>query len=587
MGLAKKMIRITAVLLVVFLLIPLVTPVDASAYSPPRTTLRIGLNFNTTALASSNLQNEVGSGFEFGYYDANLNFTRVATTTETRLSVIIDHNMQWNASGSFSGEYVSKGTGATTAGIPAVGYLHWQINSGRTNLNDALNDIKATGATDGFVRYLTNGTFVPMYGSYTTTSARDAARRSASHTSNGGTGYTITVAATGTGRVLFEFDNGSNTARLLGIRPIGSGKLSTHYRGYRYYGGFRYQRLVNQALTVVNIVNIEDYVQGVIPYEMSNSWPLEALKAQALCARTYVISQLNKHNSYGIDVCTEMDCQVYRGRNSANATTDRAVNETAGMYITYNGALCETFYVSSHGGGSENNENIWTGTPRPYLRGVIDTYEEDPFRAGLISNYNWTSTISQASLTQRVKSAGYPNASTIVSIWVSQYTPTGNVLSVTMSDSNGRQYTFSRRAGLQAAFGASLIRTQRFNIGSVAWQQGGTIYANVPAQAIPSTSQRYVISSENGVASTTAVSGTMSAIDGAGTIKNVVGGGQGTTMGSPTGPVNGNFTLTGRGWGHSVGMSQWGAYSQARYYNRTAQQIVQHYFTGVQISKAT
>ena len=583
-GLISCVVRFTALLLVVCLLMPLVSPVTASASIPTRRTLRIGLNYNTTALPSANLQNDVGSGFEFGYYDANLNFTRVATTTETRITMMIDHNMVWNPGGAFSGAYYSVVTAAPPSGSTTVGYLHWQINSGRSTLAQAQADI--AGIPGGFIRYNANsgdGVYIPMYGNYTSSANANAAKRSSAHTSNSGTGNTITVARTGTNVVLFEFDNTGNTSKLFGVRPLGGSGLSTHFRGYRYYGGFRYERRVNSAMTVVNIVNLEDYVKGVIPYEMSPSWPLEALKAQALCARTYAISMLNKHSSHGFDLCTEMDCQVYRGRGSASTTSDNAVNQTAGLFITYNGNLCETYYASSHGGGSENNENIWVGTARPYLRGVLDSYEEDIN----ISGYSWTRTISQSTVTANVRKT-YPSASTIVSMWVSQYTPTGNVLSVTVKDSNGKDYTFSRRGGLQSLLGVDAVRSQRFNIGSVTWKPGGSIYANVPAQQITTSQYNVISATEGGAVSTTTVSGSLTAIDGtgaSGTMKTVIGGGAGTQSGSPTSPVGGNFTITGRGWGHSIGMSQWGAYSQAQVHKRTAEQIIKHYFTGVQITK--
>jgi len=364
---------------------------------------------------------------------------------------------------------------------------------------------------------------------------------------------------------------------------MGSGRLSTHFRGERYYGGFRFERRVNNALTVVNIINVEDYIRGVVPYEMSSSWPLEALKAQAICARTYAIRTLNKHNSHGIDLCAEMCCQVYRGRRAATARTNQAVDETRAMYVVHNGVLAETLYASSHGGGSENNENIWQGTPRPYLRGVVDNYEDRV--AHRIANNNWTFTISQAAVTQRVRNAGHPNASTIVSMHVSQYSPTGNVVSVVMRDSNGRSYTFSRRAGLQAAFGA--IRSQRFNIGSVQWQQGGQILANVPAQQVNTTQFHLVGGNTAGEAVSTTVTGTLVAIDGTNTNRNVTtGGGSRVTQGSPTSPANGNFTLQGRGWGHSLGMSQWGALAQAEM-GRSAEQIIRHYYTGAQVVRAS
>ena len=126
------------------------------------------------------------------------------------------------------------------------------------------------------------------------------------------------MTATGSTQILFQFDGGS--ARALGIMPdvTGAGTVRTWFKGYRYYGGFRYERINGGNLTVVNIVDMETYIKGVVPYEMSNSWPLEALKAQAICARSYAYNNIlqNKHKSYHFDVCNTTDCPVYCGAGS-------------------------------------------------------------------------------------------------------------------------------------------------------------------------------------------------------------------------------------------------------------------------------
>jgi len=568
------MIRFLTVLLVVCIMMPLLLSETASAYTPPRTVLRIGMNWGNTAIQSANLQNEVGSGYEFGFYDANLVFTPVAATTETRLSIMIDHNMVWNPAGAFSGEYNSIGTSNPAPGGVAVGCWSLRINNGRTTLAAAQADL--AGYDDGYIKYM-NGVFIPMYGRFFTRASAESGRRITSHAVDSGTANTITVTRTGSNVILFKYDNSAAASMHFGIRPIGNPRPSTHYRGERFYGGFRFERRAATVLTIVNIVNIEDYVQGVVPYEMSNSWPIEALKAQALCARTYAMSMLNKHNSQGFDLCTEMDCQVYRGRRLSNAATDRAVNETAGMYITHNGRLAETFYVSSNGGASENSENIWSAA-QPYLKGVMDPYEADV--VSRISGYNWERTMTQAEVTTRVR-ATHPNAVSIVSMWVSQYTPTGNVLSVTLRDANGRDYVYSRRAGLQSALGVDAIRSHRFNIGSTVWQPGSTLFVNSPARTVVGTTTYSVIGGDGRIVSVPSTG--MIAIDGSGTNRTVVGGGSGTTSGTPTAPVNGIFTIRGTGWGHNVGMSQWGAFSQAQHHGRTAEQIIQFYFTGVTI----
>ncbi|MGN0970470.1 MAG: SpoIID/LytB domain-containing protein, partial [Aristaeellaceae bacterium] len=106
-------------------------------------------------------------------------------------------------------------------------------------------------------------------------------------------------------------------------------------------------------------LSVEDYLQGVVPYEMSNSFPLEALKAQAVCARTYALSRVNASAAY--DLVDTTNDQVFRGVNTANANAIRAVQETAGVVGTYKGQLATCFYSASNGGQTELVEHVWSG----------------------------------------------------------------------------------------------------------------------------------------------------------------------------------------------------------------------------------
>lgn len=107
----------------------------------------------------------------------------------------------------------------------------------------------------------------------------------------------------------------------------------TWFRGYRYYGGFEYQRVSGGNINVINVVDLEDYVKCVIPWEMSKDWPVEALKAQAVCARTYAVCQ-TKHRAQGFDICATTHCQVYQGTAASGANSDAAVDQTTGSSST-------------------------------------------------------------------------------------------------------------------------------------------------------------------------------------------------------------------------------------------------------------
>jgi stage II sporulation protein D len=121
------------------------------------------------------------------------------------------------------------------------------------------------------------------------------------------------------------------------------------------------------ALTVVNVIGLEDYVRGVVPNELS--YPaIEALKAQAIAARTYAMKNRGQFSADGYDLLPTTRSQVYRGLSSETALTSRAVEETRGMIATYNGEPINALYTSTCGGRTEDAENIFN-TAVPYLKG--------------------------------------------------------------------------------------------------------------------------------------------------------------------------------------------------------------------------
>ena len=121
------------------------------------------------------------------------------------------------------------------------------------------------------------------------------------------------------------------------------------------------------ALTVVNVIGLEDYVRGVVPNELSYPAP-EALKAQAVAARTYAVKNRGQFAAEGFDLLPTTRSQVYRGLASETSLTSRAVDETRGLIATYNGEPINALYTSTCGGRTEDSENIFNEAV-PYLRG--------------------------------------------------------------------------------------------------------------------------------------------------------------------------------------------------------------------------
>ncbi len=118
--------------------------------------------------------------------------------------------------------------------------------------------------------------------------------------------------------------------------------------------------------TVV-VMSTDEYLKGVVPAEVPASWDMDALKAQAVAARSYASVNF-KHNSQGADVCTSTHCQAWK--STQNERTTQAVNETSNFSVKYQGAIINALFFSHCNGTTRNNESVWAGTPVPYLRSV-------------------------------------------------------------------------------------------------------------------------------------------------------------------------------------------------------------------------
>jgi stage II sporulation protein D len=151
----------------------------------------------------------------------------------------------------------------------------------------------------------------------------------------------------------------------------------------RTYRGFFEVRAGESGLTVVNVLNTEDYLRGVVPNELSpTAFPaLEGLKAQAVAARTYVLRNRGGFASKGYDICATPACQMYAGHSTEHSLSDRAVQETRGTVAYHRGSLINALYTSTCGGHTEHGSNIFEGEPTPYLVGVSCGAEREAWSA--------------------------------------------------------------------------------------------------------------------------------------------------------------------------------------------------------------
>ena len=519
--------------------------------------VKVGLRYGSSALFSANLENAVGSGYEFGYFGDDRSFTSLGWTDETAISMTA------------AGTIYMDGSGVYSAGVPSGGFRtmgEWRVQiDGFRSYDDAMSRARDQGGWPAWVDW----EYVVRLGCY---DSRDEAEREAERCGgravrSSSTGVTVT--RTRTTDILFEFDCSGVLA--LGIQPSGR-NTSTWFKGYKYGGGFEYPRVTGGNLNVVNVVDLEEYVKGVIPYEMGGAWPLAALEAQAVCARTFVQGH-NKHlSSNGFDVCNGVDCQVYNGHGSGGAapsdTSDRAVDNTAGECIYYNGVLVQdAVYHASDGGATEDGANVW-GTETGYLKGKADPYEAQT----AVPNNSYSVTYTAEQMSWILDQKGY-SVGTVRDVYVSEYTPVGNVKQVTFVGSSATKTVTGEtcRTIFYSSTYQKSVSSMRFDING---GRGSGVYVNGTGQ-LSSLDGAAVISGNGAVG--TLNGDTAMVISSSGT-SLVSGGGQ------PFGGSNntGNFVITGTGNGHNVGMSQYGAKAMAEL-GYSYREILNFYYTDISI----
>ncbi len=154
-----------------------------------------------------------------------------------------------------------------------------------------------------------------------------------------------------------------NSDRIV-VKSVNSGFVSTKKKWYR---GHLIIQNNNGRLTVINDVDLESYLKGVIPSEMPSSWDVEAHKAQAIAARSYALANLGKRASKGYDLEDTPNDQAYGGASAEKHGTTKAVNDTRGIVLTHNEKIISAFYTASAGGKTKTSN--WGGNV-PYLRSV-------------------------------------------------------------------------------------------------------------------------------------------------------------------------------------------------------------------------
>ncbi len=349
----------------------------------------------------------------------------------------------------------------------------------------------------------------------------------------------------------------------------GTGEYISISDNLKYRGAIEFS-IKGSYVQPVSVTFVEQYLYGVVPSEMPSSWHAEALKAQAVAARTYTLGALknSKHTADGYQLCDSTHCQVYKGVNNESASANAAVDGTTGVAAYYNGVLIEALFSAANGGSIANSEDVWANSI-PYLRAKADPYENGVLK--------WTREFTQAELTSLVF-AQNPNLGLVQNVIIDKTDAYGRAVSMTFVCTNG---TYKVEKDKIRSFFSSTsegsLKSTNFrisqNLATTGTTTGNsiddlTIYNN--GSVIDYTTGMSVVQN-NGTTSTTGKE-----------VYVVDGNGKVVKYSENTAVVGGKLVLSGAGWGHGVGMSQWGAKGMADS-GSTYQQILNFYYTNIEL----
>jgi stage II sporulation protein D len=228
--------------------------------------------------------------------------------------------------------------------------------------------------------------------------------------------------------------------------------------GRPYRGAFELRRTPGGHVTLVNVIDLESYLYGVIKGEMEPRWPREAVRAQAVAARTLAVHRMlaaREAGPVGFDLPATTDAQVYLGVAAEDPATTAAVEETRGLVVTYEGRPIFAAYHSNSGGHTEDSENVW-GTPYPYLRGVADPYAlEAP-------GVSWSAALPFGAIADDLHRGGIYIAG-LTDVVPGRVTPWGRVVTIVLRDDAGRNQEINANR-FRLLVGPSVVRSTMFGV---------------------------------------------------------------------------------------------------------------------------
>lgn len=314
---------------------------------------------------------------------------------------------------------------------------------------------------------------------------------------------------------------------------------------------------------LINHIELDKYLYGVIPREMPVSAPMEALKAQAIASRSYTLANINKHIKDGYNLCDTVDCQVYGAYDNEKPTTNQAIDETRGIYAYYDGKVINATFHSSSGGYTEDSSKVWGGSV-PYLVAVKDEFSVNA------PNSNWTVEITAREVKEKLLSLGI-DIGDIIEIQPVEITEANRVQRLKIKGTKGEHILSS--SNFRNLVGTTFLKSTWFNIDTTGASSSTKVYALSVNSSYPkeiNLNNAYILDVRN---KATVSRSTVSRAIG----KDRTSSLDGTVSSKPT-----TFVFNGKGYGHGVGMSQYGAMEMAKQgYN--FEDIIKHYYQGVEL----
>jgi stage II sporulation protein D len=262
------------------------------------------------------------------------------------------------------------------------------------------------------------------------------ARLTLAPTTVGGTTWALRVTSS-TGTVLHT----ATVSTALVVRPAASAsllQLASKATSSNIYRGYLRLRLTTTVM-VINHVAVDSYLRGVVPREMPASWPAEALKAQAIAARSYALYRI--HPTTGTyDLYDDTRSQVYRGKLGENSITDALIAATSGSVLLRSTSIANALYHSADGGWTENNEYVFVSSSGAIVAGAVSYLRGSSDRAPDGSSYDkaspyatWhTATYSAAALAEILAKDDRTNVGTLIRLDLSRRGVSGRLISVTV-----------------------------------------------------------------------------------------------------------------------------------------------------------